>query len=85
MAEAWKDRVKRSADRQDAGGKWMSWLQFLTMQLKSPKKYTRKDNGIRTVAIVLSTNVRCFKEFPFNREKLDWKTGFTACKQRKST
>ena len=42
MAEAWKDRVKRSVDRQDAGGKWMSRLQFLTMQLKSPKKYTSK-------------------------------------------
>ena len=31
--------------------------------------------------MVLSTNITCFKEFLFNREKLDWKIGFTACKQ----
>lgn len=42
VAEAWKDRVKRSADRQDAGGKWVSRLQFLTVQLKSPQKYQSK-------------------------------------------
>lgn len=75
-----RQRVKRSADRQDAGGKWVSRLQFLTVQLKSPQKYQRKDNGIRNVAMVL-TNITCFKEFLFNREKLDWKIGFTVCKQ----
>ena len=81
VAEAGKDRVKRAQTDKTREENGCHGCSFWLCNWNHHRNTKVKDNGIRNVAMVLSTNITCFKEFLFNREKLDWKIGFTACKQ----